>query len=353
METSRRQGRKQSDVTRSNFAKKVTSRKIGARSQATRKGPRNESDGKTSDSSEVYKQDALREKNDAVPELTLGESKTVESATREGRGLTQAVGRQRKSHGKPKTVRQASSSATSRTANKEGKKIGESESSGRRFSRQKQKATENAQEVVNALDLEMGMPDEVPLVPVSRVKGASIKGASESNKASTTVSRKGHQLHHDESQTSTDRQASAVPGTAQTKGNTADPTMPETPHKVDLGGGLDEVEISRIRDLASSARSRKPLEVSRSGVNIPADVPASTATEVESQEAREQAVDASFRRAEEIVEDGVEYDDGRYGTCFQCGEGLVIPGVARFFCKNCGWLSRKAEIKSISPGHHD
>eukprot|EP00177_Eucheuma_denticulatum_P002369 GFKZ01004249.1.p1 GENE.GFKZ01004249.1~~GFKZ01004249.1.p1 ORF type:complete len:468 (+),score=56.13 GFKZ01004249.1:103-1506(+) len=333
------QVRKKPTVTRSKVTRGANSRKSGAKSQVAPKSSPNDSDATTSASSEVYKQDALREEVVAVPELKLGESQTVKNTVRERRDSKQAFEHQGNLSGKAKTAGKGSSSTTRRATKTVSQKKGQSESSGLKGSPPQRKAAENAPEVINALDLEMGMPSEVPLVPVSRVKVAS-------------KSRKGQQ-QSDESQTFADKQASILKGTAQGKRNVADPTMPGTPQEVDLGGGLDEVEISRIRNLASSTRSRKPIKVSRSGIKIPADVQASRPTEVQSEEEQEQAVHASFRHAEELVEDGVTYDDGRYGICFQCGEGLVIPGVARFFCKNCGWLSREAEIKSISPGHHD
>lgn len=53
------------------------------------------------------------------------------------------------------------------------------------------------------------------------------------------------------------------------------------------------------------------------------------------------------------------YQDRRYGTCSQCGEPVVIPGVSHSFCAVCGWVKRPdEELRSQeetvkSAGHHD
>lgn len=57
--------------------------------------------------------------------------------------------------------------------------------------------------------------------------------------------------------------------------------------------------------------------------------------------------------AEQLVLKETSFRDGRYGTCFSCGQPVVIPGLAQFYCENCGWIRRPIEAKAIIPGHHD
>lgn len=71
-------------------------------------------------------------------------------------------------------------------------------------------------------------------------------------------------------------------------------------------------------------------------------------------EADESASVASSRRPEEeAVLSGTQFRDGRYGTCFQCGGFVVIPGLATFYCEQCRWVARPVETETIAPGHHD
>lgn len=62
---------------------------------------------------------------------------------------------------------------------------------------------------------------------------------------------------------------------------------------------------------------------------------------------------AILKNAEMSVMDDVRYRDGRYGKCHICQEQIAIPGLAHFFCVNCGWVARNKDVQTISPGHHD
>lgn len=55
-----------------------------------------------------------------------------------------------------------------------------------------------------------------------------------------------------------------------------------------------------------------------------------------------------------VVETSDAFRDGRYGTCFSCGEPIAIPGLSHVLCPECGWVSRPAETEDVPlPGHHD
>ena len=62
---------------------------------------------------------------------------------------------------------------------------------------------------------------------------------------------------------------------------------------------------------------------------------------------------AAFTEAETSVLRSTGFSDARYGTCFNCGAPIAIPGLERFFCGQCGWMRRAHEPATISPGHHD
>lgn len=52
------------------------------------------------------------------------------------------------------------------------------------------------------------------------------------------------------------------------------------------------------------------------------------------------------------------YKDGQYGRCPECGEPVVIPGLSKCYCGECGWvaLAKKApenENNILGVGSHD
>lgn len=119
---------------------------------------------------------------------------------------------------------------------------------------------------------------------------------------------------------------------------------------VALRPGISHTDLS-----ARVCRPRRPRTsyfVNARAAASPAEIARKEKAEAEAKEVRE-VVEAS---AIDAVVSGTaaSFQDGRYGTCFVCGEPVVIPGLNHVYCKTHGWVPRPAEKEDVElPGHHD
>lgn len=212
-----------------------------------------------------------------------------------------------------------------------------------------------SKEVVHALDIEKGLLPEVSLVPADSIakvrKGAGLAKESKRNSEKRA-------------------EPTAVPDYATDQDNRlrveeGSISMPETTgsdgEEVSVLDGDDKANEDVMTGQFNEAQERND-EVLLDGLELDTQDFADSETDLDDalpgMDADSTGVDGEkqqnlFRQAESLVETETVYGTGRYGRCFNCEESIVIPGVAQFFCKNCGWMRRPVEIKTVAPGHHD
>lgn len=262
-------------------------------------------------------------------------------------------------HGRTKKLTQSSTAAEtpSKTHNKKDSKllgVPKSRRSGKAPGTQTTK--EQKTKVVHALDLEGNLPADVSLVPMS----SPVEDGKETRKAKEV--KKGVGMRERASivadiMIDKDDRLLVDPGEIDIlEGNRL---SNESLLVTDSNENSDGSAVTGQSNETPERKDRKLQDVSKSGEQGSVNSATNAAgtlpeTKVQSTEAeRKRKTAASFRRAEALVETETKYGTGRYGLCFSCGESIVIPGVAQFFCKNCGWMSRAVEIKTVAPGHHD